>query len=117
MNTQHYATNPAGNFRPRQAEPADERRRFEKRIESRSNVLASLIALLAESAYPNVRSDRDTTDEELEALLVKEAKLRWLVRVARYSEGANREALWNEAEKRLAALEKAAEKMLHLECV
>jgi hypothetical protein len=117
MNTQTYVGNPAGNFRPGKAEPNEKQRQSEKRIESRSNILTSLVTLLAESSYPRVRGDGDSADNEVDELLRKEAQLRWLVRVAKYSEGANREALWREAEKKLAALEKAAEAKLHAECV
>ncbi|MGA8224053.1 MAG: hypothetical protein WB780_20560 [Candidatus Acidiferrales bacterium] len=117
MNTQTYSGNRAGNFQPRKAEPADKRRQYENRIESRANILASLVTLLSQSSYPNVQGDVDSADKDLETLLAKEAQLRWLVRVAKYSEGANREALWREAERKLEALEKAAEAKLHQECV
>lgn len=117
MNTQFYTGNRAGNFQPRKAEPTDKQRQYENRIESRSNILSSLVTLLAKSSYPNVRGDGEDVDRELETLLAKEAQLRWLVRVAKYSEGANREALWREAERKLEALEKAAEAKLHHECV
>jgi len=117
MNTQSYATNQAGILAAKKAEPTDKQRQFENRIESRSNILASRVTVLAQTHFPSLRGDHDAIEEELEALMAKEAGLRWLVRVAKYSEGANREALWREAEKRLVTLEKAAEAMLHTECV
>jgi hypothetical protein len=112
-----FLTTPVGSSRAKQAERIGERQQFENRIESRSKDVARQVTSLAESLFPGVWKDGDPIDEELEALLVKEARLRWLVRVARYSEGANREGLWLEAEKVLVELEKAAEALLHFECV
>jgi hypothetical protein len=116
MNTQSYATYPAGSLPARKTEPTGKQRQYENRIETRANILASRVTVLAQSHFPSLRSDQDAIEEDLEALLAKEARVRWLVRVAKYSEGANREALWREAEKRLVALEKAAEEILHAEC-
>jgi hypothetical protein len=116
MNNRPYLTNPARSSQARKAEPTGEQQLSENRIESRSNILASLVTVLAQSHYPNLRSDADSANKDLEALLVKEAKLRWLVRVAKYSEGANREALWREAGKLLLQLEHAAEAILHAKC-
>ena len=111
-----YLMNPAARLQPRTAQRIDEQIQFENYVESRANNLSRLVNRLAESPFPTLRSDAHSMDEELEALLVKEARLRWLVRVARYSEGANREALWLEAEKVLVELEKTAEAVLYAEC-
>ncbi|MGH9714547.1 MAG: hypothetical protein ACRD5M_14730 [Candidatus Acidiferrales bacterium] len=118
MEKQTYGTNAAGNLPVSRTKRIDEaQKRFEKHIESRSTEIAKLVAMLAESRYPGLRKYGDLRGDELEDLLLKEARLRWVVRVAKYSEAANRRALWLEAEKELAQLEKAAEAMLHAECV
>lgn len=111
-----YLMNPSGSLQAGKAVCIDEQQGFENYVECRSNNLSRLVTRLAESPYPSLLSHADSIDEELEALLVKEAKLRWLVRVAKYSEGANRHALWLEAEKVLVDLEKTAEAMLYAEC-
>jgi hypothetical protein len=115
MNIQHYVINPAGILRGGEAKRIEEQRQFENRIESRSKAVARQVTALAGSIFPGLRKDGDPIDQELEALLVKDARLRWLVRVAKYSEGANRQALWLEAEKVLVQLEKAAEALAHFE--
>ena len=117
MNVQHYFTNPASILRARELERIGGQRKFENSIESRSNDVARQVNALAESVFPGLWRDGDPIDGELNALLVKEARLRWLVRVAKYSEGANREALWLEAEKVLVELEKAAEALSQFERV
>jgi len=116
MNERPYLTNPPSSLRGEKAERIDEQQQFENHIESRSNDISKLVTGLAVSPFPSLRSDGDSIDEKLEALLVKEARLRWLVRVAKYSEGANREALWLEAEKVLVELEKTTEAVLYAEC-
>ena len=107
MNKRPYFTNAGGGRRAKEAAQVDEQ--LEKHIESRSKDLENQVIALAESPLPRLRSEADLIEEDLEALLVKEARLRWLVRVAKYSEGANREAMWHEAEKALAHLEKTTE--------
>jgi hypothetical protein len=107
MNKRPYVTNPSGSLGAKEAQRIDEQ--LEKHIESRSKDLENQVIALAESPFPRLRSEADLIEEDLEALLVKEARLRWLVRVAKYSEGANREAMWHEAEKALAHLEKTTE--------
>jgi hypothetical protein len=117
MNTQYYLTNPERILRARELDRIGGQRKFENGIESRANNLSELVTRLAQSPFPSLRTYADSIDEELEALLVKEARLRWLVRVAKYSEGTNRHALWLEAEKVLVDLEKTADAMLYAECV
>jgi len=116
MNKRSYLTNPAGGLRTGKTEHVDEQQKFENRVESSSQSLSKLVTGLAESTLLSLRSHGTSIDEELEALLVKEARLRWLVRVARYSEGVNREVLWLEADKLLVELAKTAEAMLYAKC-
>jgi hypothetical protein len=107
MNKRACVTNPSGSLGAKEAGRID--KKLEKHIEARSRDLENQVIALAESPFPRLRSDADSIEEDLEALLVKEARLRWLVRVAKYSEGANRGAMWHEAEKALAHLEKTTE--------
>jgi hypothetical protein len=116
MNKRPYVMNSADTSRASESKRIEKRLVFENRIESRSKSVASLITALTGSLFSVFPNDGDPTDEILETLLVKESKLRWLVRVAKYSNGANREALWREAEKELVRLEHDAEGLMHFEC-
>lgn len=118
MEKQFYVSNDAGIWPARGTKRIDlEQRQFERHIEARANNLGKLVAILAESRFPGLRKYGDLRADELEDLLLKEARLRWVIRVAKYSQPANSEALWLEAEKELREIEKAAEAMLHAECV
>jgi hypothetical protein len=117
MNVQNYLTNAGAHLWARKAERTGEHQQFENRIESRSKDVTRQLNALAEAVFPGLWRDGDPIDRELNALLVKEARLRWLLRVAKYSEGANREALWLEAEKVLVELENSADALLHFDCV
>jgi hypothetical protein len=116
MSKRSYLINPAGGWRAGKTEHVDEQQKFENYVESSSHNVSKLVTGLAESIFPSLRSHGASIDEELEALLVKEARLRWLVRVARYSEGVNRKVLWLEADKLLVELEKTADAMLYAKC-
>ena len=117
MNLLSYVVNSTSSLLAKEAGRSEERRLFENRVESRSNDVTRQVNALAEAVFPGLWRDGDPIDGELNALLVKEARLRWLVRVAKYSEGANREALWLEAEKVLVELENSADALSHFECV
>ena len=113
MNTRLFLTSPTGTRRAKEPNRIDEQ--LEKHIESRSKDLENQVTALAESPFPALLSDA-SSEEDLDTLLAKEAKLRWLVRVAKYSEGPNREALWHEAEKALVHLEHTADAVLYAKC-
>ena len=115
MNMLSFITNSTSSLLAKEAGRSEERRLLENRIESRSKDVTRQVNALAESIFPGLWKDGDPIDKELNALLVMEARLRWLVRVAKYSEGANREALWLETEKVLVHLERAAEALSHFE--
>jgi hypothetical protein len=117
MNILTFVANSTSSLLAKEAGRIEERRQFENRIEYRSKDVTRQVNALAESVFPGLWKDGDPIDTELEALLVTEARLRWLVRVAKYSEGTNREALWLETEKVLVQLEKAAEALSRFECV
>lgn len=112
MNNQPYVTNPAAGSRAKEAVSIEGRRQFENRVESRWKDVASVVSSLAGSLFSGLREYADPTDKVLETLLAKEARLRWLVRVAKYSEGTNREALWREVEKQLLYLEEDVDELL-----
>lgn len=109
--------NPSGSLRAGATQQTEDQQIFEERVESRAEALNKLVTDLSKSLFPSLGSDVDSMDEKLEQLLIKEAQLRWLVRVARYSQGANRQALWLAAKRALVELEDAADAMLHAECV
>ena len=84
----------------------------EQEIEARLRELTALVADLTDSGYGVLLSQARSTREAFEELRVKEAALRWIVRVARHSAGAVREKLWSEVEDAVAGLEKTAELLL-----
>jgi len=86
-------------------ERSSESREYEVRIETRAKEISERIAALEKSPIPNLWGSADSVMRVLEWLERQEARLRWLVRVAKYSEGANRTALWLEAGRVLAHLE------------
>lgn len=93
-----------------------ERRKFENQIESRLADLGKLIAALMDSPYFSLLRERDSIREALDELVVKEVVLRWIVRIAKHSDGTVREALWIDVEAALADLEKNAERFVDAEC-
>jgi len=90
---------------PEKPEPSHLSPDYEMRIEARAKIISERIAALDNSAIPSLWGDAETSVQILERLEAQEARLRWLVRVAKYSEGANRTALWLEAGRVLAHLE------------
>ena len=89
-----------------------ERDQHEQEIETRLRDLTALVADLTDSGYGVLLSQARSTREAFEELRVKEAALRWIVRVARHSDGAVREKLWSEVEDAVAGLERTAELLL-----
>ena len=89
-----------------------ERDQHEQEIETRLRELTALVADLTDSEYGVLFSQAHSTREAFEELRVKEAALRWIIRVARHSDGAVREKLWSEVEDAVAGLEKTAELLL-----
>ncbi len=89
-----------------------ERDQHEEEIETRLRDLTALVADLTDSGYGLLLSQAHSTREAFEELRVKEAALRWIIRVARHSDGAVREKLWSEVEDAVAGLEKTAELLL-----
>jgi hypothetical protein len=85
----------------------------EQEIETRLRDLTALVADLTDSGYGVLLSEEPATREAFDELRVKEAALRWIIRVAKHSTGAVREKLWSDVEQAVCGLEKTAELLLH----
>jgi hypothetical protein len=99
---------------PKSRAPHD-RDACEKHIESRLRHLRCLVDGLCDAASPRLLTQTIHVREALEELLVKEAAMRWIVRIAKHSNGSIREALWSDIEKSLADLEQTAESVIRTE--
>jgi hypothetical protein len=78
-------------------------------IEVRLRALTNFVEGFGQVAYSVLLSERASVQEAIEELCVKESALRWIVRVAKHSEGSVRERLWTDIEKAVGDLEKLAE--------
>ena len=90
-----------------------ERDQHEREIETRLRDLTALVADLTDSGFGALLSEEASTREAFEELRVKEIALRWIIRVARHSDGAVREKLWTDVEEAVAGLEITAELLLN----
>jgi hypothetical protein len=84
----------------------------EQSIESRLRDLSAFIADLTDSGYGVLLAEDSATREAFDELRVKELVLRWIVRVAKHSNGAVREKLWADIEDAITGLEKTADSLL-----
>lgn len=87
----------------------------EQAIEDRLKNLGAFVADLSDSGYGLLLSEEIATRDIFDELRVKEAAMRWIVRVAKHSSGAVRERLWSDIEDAVAGLEKTADLLLHAE--
>jgi hypothetical protein len=78
-------------------------------IEVRLRELGRVINDLMDAPYPGLLRERGRIREALEELTVKETTLRWIIRVARSTEGSVQRRLWSDIDKALSDLEKIAE--------
>jgi hypothetical protein len=99
----------------RKSRATDDRDASEEHIESRLQHLRYLVDGLCDGVLPGLLTQRIHVREALEELLVKEAAMRWIVRIARHSNGSIREVLWSDIEKSLTDLEKTAESVIRTE--
>jgi hypothetical protein len=90
-----------------------ESNQHERDIETRLRDLTALVGDLTDSGYGVLLSEEPATREAFAELRVKEAALRWIIRVAKHSTGAVREKLWSDVEEAVSSLEKTAELLLH----
>jgi hypothetical protein len=86
---------------------------YEQEIDTRLQDLTALVADLTDSGYGVLLAEEPSTGEAFEELRVKEAALRWIIRVAKHTTGSVREKLWADVEDAVAGLEKTAEFLLH----
>lgn len=89
--------------------PVSEQIRVENNIEARLRGLGNAINDMVDAPYPGLLRERGHIREALEELIVKEATLRWIIRVARTTEGEVQQRLWSDIDKALTSLEKVAE--------
>lgn len=81
---------------------------FEHGVKDRLQQVTNLVAGFATSPSNLVLVEKRPVREALEELMVKEAALQWIVRVASHSEGPVREKLWDDIDKAVLSLEKIA---------
>jgi len=101
---------------PGNPEPRGQAQDYEVSIETRAKEISERIAALDKSAIPAIWGNADSAARLLEGLETHEARLRWLIRVAKYSVGANRTALWLAAGGVLAHLERSLSLLARARC-
>lgn len=82
---------------------------FEDSIKARLQELTDLIEGFENSALNCLLTEKTSVREAVEELIVKEAALRWIVRVATHSSSPVREKLWADVDRALIDLEKTVE--------
>ena len=87
----------------------EERTPFEDSIKARLQELTDLIEGFENSALNCLLTEKTSVREAVEELIVKEAALRWIVRVATHCSGPVREKLWADIDRALIDLEKTVE--------
>ena len=109
MNHVIHVEHQAGIAAPPRPQPLPTRQLLaEQRIELRLGRLGEEIQRMVEAPYPALLQDRSCIREALEELTTKHTTLLWTARVAKCTDGAVRERLWQEIERALASLEKVA---------
>ena len=88
----------------------------ERQVELRLHEIEYIVAELTKAPYLSLLQERDAIREALEELAVKTEALRWIVRIAKYSEGEVRETLWRDIEGALGDLERLEERIADTEC-
>ncbi len=88
---------------------------IQENIEIRLRNLGNAINDLLDAPYPGLLRERRFIREALEELTVKEATLRWIVRVARSTPGAVQHRLWSDIDLALTDLEKIADSIMEPE--
>jgi hypothetical protein len=113
MSEQARFNSPSRNTPTAETNRSEQQRQFENYVESRLNDFRKLVASFIDAPYPSLLREKEAIRHTLEELIVKEEALRWIVRVARHSEGTVREALWLDIEKALGDLGNIAEGLRH----
>ncbi len=86
--------------------PGTEKLLAEDDIEARLRNLGDVINDLMDAPYPGLLRERGRIRKALEELTVKEATLRWIIRIARTTEGAVQQRLWSDIDRALTDLER-----------
>jgi hypothetical protein len=87
---------------------ADERSEFETQIKARLQELTDFVENFTSSTVNLLLVEKVSAREILEELVVKEAALRWIARVATQSSEPVRERLWVDIDNALTELERIA---------
>jgi hypothetical protein len=95
--------------------PGTEKFLVEDDIESRLQNLGEVINDLLDAPYPGLLRERGRIRKALEELSVKEATLRWIVRIARTTEGEVQQRLWADIDRALTDLERIADSITQSE--
>ena len=95
--------------------PGTEKSLAEDDIEARLRNLGDVINDLLDAPYPGLLRERERIRKALEELTVKEATLRWIIRIARTTEGAVQRRLWADIGKALTDLERIADSITQSE--
>jgi len=89
--------------------PGTEKYLAEDDIEARLRNLGEVINDLLDAPYPGLLRERGRIRKAMEELTVKEATLRWIIRIARTTEGAVQRRLWADIDCALTDLERIAD--------
>jgi hypothetical protein len=84
-------------------------------IEARLRDLGDVINELLDAPYPGLLIERGRIRKALEELTVKEATLRWIIRIARTTEGEVQQRLWADIDRALTDLERIADSITQSE--
>lgn len=84
----------------------------EKEIEERLREVTEFAEGLHREAYAELLPEGSAARQGVEELCVKELALRWIVRVAKHSQGHVRERLWLDIERALEDLETLVEDLI-----
>jgi hypothetical protein len=91
-----------------QPDHADERSEFENEIKARLQALTDFVETFTSSTVNLLLVEKVSAREILEELVVKEAALSWIARVATLSNEPVRERLWADIDNALTDLERIA---------
>ena len=75
--------------------------------------MTNLVERFGHKPFSLFLTENNPVREPIEELIVKEVTLRWIVRVAKRSEGPIRERLWADIDKALIELEMTAEEVMY----
>ena len=103
---------PAMRLRVVEFPQANEVEQFEKKTEARLRDLTNLVGSFRREPFNLFLAENNPVRDPVEELIVKEVTLRWIVRVAKHSQGPIRERLWVDIEKALTELEMTAEEVM-----